>query len=206
MFTTNTIVQLKSSLSGNTRTVPFRACGKVVAVYPTGGTATYKVKFFQGEFDVPHNQLELAPKHVCLPVNVTKFKDWLQNRGGLVNWNSANLSDPCKTWTGPLNDANGNPVTKPDWQAGEITRHITDPDEVVVEVPKEIKRFHVAVRRGSQGFTLKLTDASTKRLRVAVAKISRDYNKEAWYDFSYSTQEAVIFIAGSETPLNEWKE
>ncbi len=199
MFNINTTVQLKSSLLGNTRVVPFRACGKVTAVYET----VYKVKFPQGNFDVPVDQLELAQKHTCTPENVPQFKEWLQ-RGGLAIWNSANLSNPSKTWTCPLYGKDGNLKEKPSWEAGEITRIIKDSAEVVVEIPKEVRRFHVAIRRGSQGMSFKLTDGSTNKLHKIIEKVSKEYNKDAWYEFDYSSQEAVIYIAESETPINEW--
>lgn len=198
MITINTTVQLKSCLPG----VPFRACGKVVAVYETGNA--YKVKFPQGEFDVPADQVVVAHKHHTTPENVPQIKEWLRTRGGLAIWNSLNFSDPLKSWTCPVNDAHGQPTSKQHWEMGQITRIITDPEEVVVEVPKEVKRFHVAVRRGSQGMSFKLTDGSSKRVREAVRKASEESGKDAWYAFDYSTQECLIFVADAVTPLSEW--
>jgi hypothetical protein len=59
---------------------------------------------------------------------------------------------------------------------------------------------------GAQGMTMKLTDASTKRLRRAVEKwqaIAAD--GDAWYKFDYETQEAVIFVNdGRVVPLPEF--
>ena len=36
--------------------------------------------------------------------------------------------------------------------------------------PVEVKRFHVAVRLGSQGFSLKVSDGGSRRIRREVAK------------------------------------
>lgn len=142
-------------------------------------------------------------KHTIVEANVSKILDWFANRGGLAVWQSINLSNPGASWTGPLNDADGKPSTKPNWQCGnEPVCVITDPADVVVEVPKEVKRFHVAIRMGSQGMSYKLTDGSSRRVRAAVAKAGDG----AWYEFDYGTQEAVIYVAGDSKPLTEYKE
>jgi len=127
------------------------------------------------------------------PENADRFRDWLQNRGGLAIWRSVNLSNPGASWTTPAL-----PTPKPTWEAdSHPERIVTDPAEVEVVEPREVRRFHVAVRRGSQGFTLKLTDASTRKVRAAVEKAG----DEAWYVFDYSTQEAVILVPGETRPL-----
>jgi hypothetical protein len=75
-----------------------------------------------------------------------------------------------------------------------------------VQSPKEVKRFHIAIRRGAQGFSFKLTDTSSERVRKACAKAARDYNTDSWYVFDYDTQEAVILVPEKEVPLTDWKE
>jgi hypothetical protein len=197
MITVNTTIQLKASLSGDTKSVPFRSYGKVVAVYEQA--KVYRVKFPQGEFDVPGDQVEVADPHRCTPESVPQFKKWLRTRGGLAIWNSANLSNPAKSWTCPVNDDNGRPKGKPSWEAGEIIRIITDPSEVIVDTPKEVKRFHVAIKRGDS-FNFTLTAASSRKLRAACDKAGEN----SWYEFDYSSQEAIIFVPGSSTPINEW--
>jgi hypothetical protein len=132
------------------------------------------------------------------PENADRFRDWLQNRGGLAIWRSVNLSNPGASWTTPALQPDGSPTPKPTWEAdSHPERIVTDPAEVEVVEPREVRRFHVAVRRGSQGFTLKLTDASTRKVRAAVEKAG----DEAWYVFDYSTQEAVILVPGETRPL-----
>ena len=77
---------------------------------------------------------------------------------------------------------------------------ITDPAEVVVDVPKEIKRFRVAIKTGAQGLLLKCSDSSSRRIRKECQKAG----EESWYEFDYATQEAVIFVPGESKPLPEF--
>lgn len=147
-------------------------------------------------------ETKLAP-HPIDPSNVDKIRMWLAERGGLALWRSINFSNIGASWTTPVNDEDGNPKGKPTWEAAnEPERIITDPAEVVVAVPKEVKRFHVAIRQGSQGMTMKLTDGATRRVRAAVAKAGEG----AWYEFDYGMQDAVIYVADKTVPLTEWKD
>ena len=140
-------------------------------------------------------------KHVVLAQNAAQIKYWILNRGGILIWNSIDLSDLGKSWTTPATYANGATWSRPSWQASNTpSQKITSLDEVEVQVPKEIKRFHVALRMGSQGLMLKCTDGSTRRIRKAVEKAGPD----AWYAFDYSTQEAVIYVPDKKVPLEEW--
>jgi hypothetical protein len=147
------------------------------------------------------------------PENALKFKDWLDNRGGIFQWNSADLSDPgwgCFTPASTNNlatreDTNKFPYPKPHWKAADDPILIESADDVLIVVPKEIKRFHVAVRVGSQGLSLKLTDASSARLRREVSKLNeRRAERDAWHEFDYSTQEAILYVPSESLSLPEW--
>ena len=95
-------------------------------------------------------------------------------------------------------------MPKQSWEmANEPYRIITDPAEVEVHVPKEVKRFRVGVRMGSQGFSFKVTDGGSRRIKREVAKAKENYG-DAWYEFDYSTQEAVIMVPDSKAPLEEF--
>ena len=147
-------------------------------------------------------------KYETCPEEAARMLDWIRNRGGLAIWDSCNLSDPGKTWTTPATTQEGKPASvagKPHWSCGSVIATITDIADVSVVTPKEVKRFHIAVRMGSQGFTVKLTDGSTRRVRAAREKAARDTGKDAWYEFDYSSQEAVIFVPGDTVPLKDWK-
>ncbi len=137
--------------------------------------------------------------------NAQKFWDWIKTRGGIAVWRSVNLSNPGASWSTPAMDEKGNNYPKPTWQAAnEPERIIIDPNDVEVYSSKEVKRFHVAIRRGSQGLTLKLTDGGSRRVERAVAKAEEDTGKDAWYEFDHYTQEAVIYVADEVISLTDY--
>lgn len=139
--------------------------------------------------------------HIVTEDNAEKILGWLRERGGIAIWRSVNLSNPGASWTSPAKAEDGTPTTKPRWQAAnEPERIITDPAEVSVATDEEVKRFHIAVRYGSQGMSLKLTDGSSNRVRNAVEKAGEG----AWYEFDYDSQEAVIYRQKALVPLLEW--
>jgi hypothetical protein len=144
-------------------------------------------------------------KHRVVSENAELVWKWLKTRGGIAVWGSVNLSNPGASWTAPLNTEDGNPSPKPTWQAANSPgRVITDAGEVEVCIPKEVKRFRIAVRRGSQGLSWKVTDAGSKRIRDAVEKAYETYMKESWHRFDYETQEAVIMIDDVVVPMEEY--
>jgi len=135
------------------------------------------------------------------PENVPLMREWLANRGGLAHWSSINLSNLGQSWTGPALEKNGDPAKKPSsYAASEPSYIVTDPAQVAVVVRKEVERFHVAIRPGSQGFTVKLTDGSTEKLNKAMRK----HGEDATYAFDYETQEAVISMPERVVPINDW--
>ena len=91
------------------------------------------------------------------PENVDKMRAWLADRGGIAMWKSVNLSNPGASWSTPAT-TEGKPTTKPNWQcANEPSRVITSADDVVVDIPREVDRFHVATRMGSNDMSIKRT-------------------------------------------------
>jgi len=145
-------------------------------------------------------------KHTITVENAPKFLEWVTKRGGILVWESINFSNPGASWSTPYIDANGNRVTKPNWQcSNEPSRHITDPSEILVVTQKEVKRFRVAVRRtGPFGMTFKVSDGGTRRIHRECAKAEKKYGNSS-YHFDYETQEAVITIDDIAIPLNEWE-
>ena len=70
---------------------------------------------------------------------------------------------------------------------------------------KEVKRFHVGVRPGSQGLSLKVTDGGSRRIRAEVAKAERVHKKSAWHVFDYEDHNnAVIMVEGDRVSLTDW--
>lgn len=139
--------------------------------------------------------------HVVQSENARKMADWLANRGGLAIWHSVNLSNPGASWTTPANQIDGKPTPRPTWEAdSKPERIIMDAADVIVSEDREVKRFHVAVRRGSQGFMLKCTDASSDRIHREVARAGNG----AYYEFDYDSQEAVIMAPARQVSLVDW--
>lgn len=139
--------------------------------------------------------------HYCKLEDAPKFWTWIKTRQGLAIWKSLDLSDPGRTWTTPVLTEDGKPFPKAHWAMERMPcRIITDPKEVLVAHDKEVKRFHVAVRMGAQGLKLKLTDASSKRVRREVEKAG----KGAYFEFCYPNQECVIMAPDKTETLEEW--
>ena len=143
---------------------------------------------------------------VGVPGAKEKFETWIRDRGGVQVWNNLNLSNPDagQQFTPAYKDAikpdgEGDlsgwiPYPQPHWSVGrgEI---ITDISRFrFVKSWKEVKRFRVGVRMGSQGLSLKVTDGGTRRIRAACAKAEEQYHVPASYHFDYEFQEAVIEI------------
>lgn len=141
-------------------------------------------------------------KHIVTEENAAKFAEWIEKRGGIAIWRSVNLSNPGASWSSPAFDEAGRPTTKPTWQCDtHPERIITDPAEVIVSRDKVVKRFHVAVRMGSQGMSLKVTDGGTRRIRAEVEKAGEG----AYYVFDYGDEKnAVIMAPDVQMPLTQW--
>ena len=144
-------------------------------------------------------------KHNCTVENAPRLADWIQNRGGVAVWRSVNLSNPGASWSTPLLTEDGKPCSKPTWQAGaEPEQVITDPSDIEVTVDREVKRFRVGIRPGSQGLSLKVTDGGSRRIRAAIEKAGEG----AYHNFDYDTQEAIIMAPEPESTmsLRDWIE
>ena len=125
-----------------------------------------------------------------------RLAEWMVKDCGLARWDSVNLSNPGASWITPATA-----TRKPNWQAdSQPALFVTEPEEVGVTTYKEVKRFHVAVRRGSQGLSLKLTDASSAKVRKAVNQAGDG----ATYQFDYFFQEAVILAPAEMISLADW--
>jgi hypothetical protein len=142
------------------------------------------------------------PIEVTVPGVRAKFEDWIKTRGGILVWENVNLSNPgAGPMFTPVRDAEGKTNCKnspPHW-THRFHETCTDiKDFKFVKEMCEVNRFRVAVRMGSQGLMVKLTDASTKKLHKALDKAKEKTGQDASYRFDYDTQEAVI-----EVPLWE---
>ncbi|KPK66804.1 MAG: hypothetical protein AMS21_01225 [Gemmatimonas sp. SG8_38_2] len=137
----------------------------------------------------------------CSVQNAPKFLEWIRGRGGVAVWRSINLSNPGASWSTPAM-TDGKPTCKPTWQAGsEPERVITDANEIDVVEAREVKRFHVAVRRSDNGLMLKVTDGGSRRIRRECEKAGEG----SWYEFDYGDyNNAVIYVPGDTVTLAKW--
>ena len=136
-------------------------------------------------------------------INAEKFSQWIKERGGIAQWDAIDFSDDS-CFTPACTDVSRNVSTpKPHWKYPNIPQSIiTDSSMVILYTQKEVKRFHIAVRIGAQGFRVKCTDASTRKIHAALEK----FGKDSWYEFDYSTQEAVFYLPDSSITLKQWEE
>lgn len=149
------------------------------------------------------NERGTMDKHECAPESASRMREWIQNRGGVAIWQSANLSNPGASWSTPALTTDGQPMSKPTWQAEDKpARIITDAAEIEVITRREVARFHVAIRGGANGLQLKLTDGATRRVHDAVARAGDD----AAYHFDYAEQQAVITVPAERVTLDRWIE
>ena len=142
--------------------------------------------------------------HIIREENARQIADWLQTRGGIAIWESANLSNPTANWTTPAHNQDGTPrAGKPTWEAASRpVRIITDPKEIIISKDVEVKRFHVAVRLSGQGLMLKVSDGGSRRIRREVAKAGEG----AYHLFDYTEQSVLIMKPASQVPLDKWLE
>lgn len=96
----------------------------------------------------------------------------------------------------------GAPMTKPNWQCDSTPSLIvTDPALIEVYEPVVWKRFHVGVRMGSQGMSLKVTDGGSRRIRAEVEKAGEG----SYYEFDYWAHEnCLIYKTVSKGSLKDW--
>jgi hypothetical protein len=141
-------------------------------------------------------------KHEVIVENAPRFLYWIEKRGGVAIWMpidfaSSSVSTPAMT--------DGHKTDKPGWHwANEPEMVIVDPAEIRVLYPKEVKRCHVAIRRGAQGLRIKLTDGSDRKVK----RLREKYGNDCWFEFDYDTQEAVFFLPDPDhnISLKEWAE
>lgn len=128
---------------------------------------------------------------MTVPGSREKFAEWIEKRGGIAVWpcvNLSNMTGPCFT---PALSESGEPTPKPGWQYGARVEVVTDLARFkFAKSMKEVDRFRVALRRSGNGLMVKLTDASSAKLRKRLDKAGED----ARYHFDYETQEAVITV------------
>lgn len=121
---------------------------------------------------------------------------------GMLDNRSINLGNPGATWWTPAESEDGQACQKPSWQAGN-SELIKNYDNLYVAIDEEVKRLRIHTRVGGNGFMIKLTDSSSKRLTNWLNKLGKQYGSEnISYHFEYD--EAVIMRKTSEVRLDEY--
>jgi hypothetical protein len=109
------------------------------------------------------------------------MRDWIATRGGIAKWQSADLSRPGDSCLTPALAADGTPTTKPSWHYSNAPAVIvTDPAQVGIYAEELYKAVPVALRRSSNGLSLKITDASQRKVDRLLAAC-RDKHGSAHY-------------------------
>ncbi len=178
-----------------------------------------ELKMATVEYLLKNSIIMNTEKYKIGPESVEQVRRWIKDRGGVAHWKSVNLSNPGGSWSTPATikrkDCNGAPegdpedvlpYPAPNWQCATKPSHITtSEDDVLVQVPKLWRRFHVAVRRGSNGMSMKLTSASSDKVRAQVEKCSLETGLEAWHEFDYLNQDCCIFYPLETVPLSQYR-
>jgi hypothetical protein len=139
-------------------------------------------------------------KLVVLEENAPKFSEWLKKRGGLAVWRSVDLSDPGASCTTPALTEDGKAYPQPHWKYdNKPERIVIDANEVQVQRMVEVKRFHVATKRGNS-FNYVLTDGAQRRLYRELEKAG------STYIFDYGAYENCIILKPDKVQtLTEWE-
>jgi len=131
-----------------------------------------------------------------------KIRGWIRDRGGVNYWRSASLSDPSRTCFTPIFDVDGNPTGKPAWwceREPADTLKAEDAFEVVRD--KKYKTCRIATRVGAQGLLIKLTDASSAKVK----KLLDEAGEGSRYEFGgIDGKDCTVFKKVGVTPLEEW--
>lgn len=99
---------------------------------------------------------------------------WLQERGGIIVWESQDMGNPGQSVTTPYRSADGSPAGSPGWRYPTPTRHITDPADVVVLATRVLKTVPVRISR-ADGFRLIVANSSVDKLGRMVEKLRREH-------------------------------
>ena len=130
------------------------------------------------------------------PRQAEQLTNWLNNHNGIQVWRSRMIGSGRSFMT--ANDE----TTRPNWECGQTPDEIiTSTEEIEVISYREVKRFHVGLRRGS-GMSIDLTPAAAKRVKREIEKAGEG----ASYKFDYEHQDAVILVPDKIVTLKEYNE
>lgn len=138
--------------------------------------------------------------------HVSKYRDWLTHRGGIAVWTSVNLSNPGQKWSTPAFSIDGTPTTKPNWQAGDTPIVVTDPSQVGIYTETLFKDISVKLRFGSQGFMLKLSDASQRKVDRVLDACRAKHGNAHYRTGGLVNPVVSVYYTDKIIPLSEYQE
>ena len=121
---------------------------------------------------------EMTAKEAPKPVyetSITKEQaqlvwTWVNERGGVAIWHSQDLGNLTSVQT-PRLTAEQAAVARPGWQYRNVPDHVvTEPAKIEVFEAVPVCSVRIGIKRGS-GLSMVLTDASSAKLKAALAKI-----------------------------------
>ncbi len=129
--------------------------------------------------------------HYVLAADADKIRQWLAERGGLAIWVSQALELMGRSWTGPVQTAEGTPATRPHWSCRATPdRVITDPAEVFVAVEEAVREYrptswtNVERRLAKIGRGSRVDYAANKYLRFVRGVPLSEYSEPAAGEYS----------------------
>ena len=143
--------------------------------------------------------------HIVTPENAARIWSWLQERGGIIVWQSHDLGNPSASVTTPAQNKDGTPMGSPGWRYPEPTRLITDPTEVVVVKTELLEEMPITVK--PKGFRLVVTKGSERKCNARLKKLKFQHpRKNVWWtpsgDFMFPS--VFFYIDTEEIPIEEY--
>jgi len=130
--------------------------------------------------------------------NAERMLDWLANRGGIAIWSSLDLSRAGERVFTPAD------ASSPSWHyPSKPDEIVTDRAEVGIYTETLFKAFPVSLRRGGNGLTIKLTDASQRKVDTAMNQCKKKHGN-AHYQKGVLADKAAsigVFYAGEPEAL-----
>ena len=128
-----------------------------------------------------------------------KVKEWITAGRGVAVWDRIDFSRRGDMIT-PARTVDGMDTSRPHWSVSMLPKVAYESlADFMVNVDKEVKRFHVGTRVGSQGFAVKVTDAGSRKIDTEVVKAG----KGAYHVFDYGDYKNAVIMAPEKLYL--WK-
>jgi hypothetical protein len=148
-------------------------------------------------------------KGECTAENAARVRDWIHNRGGVVAWQSLDLSQPACCVIGPRFDDDGTELGSPGWRYGHPTLITNESD---IGVHTDIPYATVPIKLVRKGTRLVLSKASARELDRVCERCHDQHGDARYAQKTYDPLEALLdpepaMLVSYSTgivPLSEW--